>query len=75
MKLVRALEEGYDNITVRVKGEEFYMPDDVKAPWFEDASLPKKDETFRIGQPQALDAKTLSGIQSQQSPGAANDLV
>jgi hypothetical protein len=32
---VRAIEVGYDNVTVRQLGEEFEMPAGAEAPWFE----------------------------------------
>lgn len=35
-KRVRALETGFDNLSIREPGDEFDMPADAKAPWFED---------------------------------------
>lgn len=72
MKRVRALELGYDNITLREPGDEFDMPDDAKAPWFVDASsdvmpVPKK----QLGQ--TVSANTLSGVQKENA--GRNDLI
>lgn len=71
MKRVRANAEGYDNITIRVEGEEFDMPDDATAPWFDDVNAPIKESPKPLGQTQ--DATTLSGIQKQNA--GANDLI
>lgn len=71
MKRVRASAEGYDNITIRAPGEEFDMPDDAVAPWFDDASVPIKEAPKPQGQTQ--DATTLLGIQKQQA--GKDDLI
>lgn len=37
-KRVRALATGFDNLCIREPGDEFDMPDNAKAFWFEDVS-------------------------------------
>lgn len=69
MKTVRAIEIGYDNVTVRNVDDIFEVPDNWNAPWFVDKDSPVQPVRKQEGKP--VVATTLAGIQQEN----ANELV